>query len=82
VLVICLILKTDKGGRGRVIELVELDVSSCIGRALCVDGSVAGIIARSAGSGGNKRTLCSCSGKTVWEERSESKYVELGGTKL
>ena len=30
-----------------------------------------GVIARSAGVWDNDKTVCSCSGKTVWEEREE-----------
>ena len=32
-----------------------------------------GVIARSAGIWDNNKTVCSCSGKTVWEERHEQK---------
>ena len=34
---------------------------------------VMGVIARSAGAWENDKTVCSCSGKTVWEERGEQK---------
>ena len=34
---------------------------------------VMGVIARSAGAWENDKTVCSCSGKTVWEERREQK---------
>ncbi|MCJ1320500.1 hypothetical protein MMC15_005840 [Xylographa vitiligo] len=34
-------------------------------------GVVVGVIARSAGVWENGKTVCSCSGKTVWEERGE-----------
>ncbi|KJX98743.1 superoxide dismutase copper chaperone Lys7 like protein [Zymoseptoria brevis] len=30
-----------------------------------------GVVARSAGAWGNDKVVCSCSGKTVWEEREE-----------
>ena len=33
--------------------------------------TVMGVIARSAGVWDNEKTICSCSGKTVWEERDE-----------
>ncbi|KAL9054018.1 MAG: hypothetical protein Q9162_004424 [Coniocarpon cinnabarinum] len=33
--------------------------------------TLVGVIARSAGVWDNDRTVCSCSGKTVWEERRE-----------
>ncbi|GHJ87113.1 hypothetical protein NliqN6_3515 [Naganishia liquefaciens] len=31
-------------------------------------GILAGVIARSAGAWGNEKTVCACSGKTMWEE--------------
>jgi len=33
--------------------------------------TLVGVIARSAGVWDNDKTVCSCSGKTVWEERQE-----------
>jgi copper chaperone for superoxide dismutase len=33
--------------------------------------TLVGVIARSAGAWENDKTVCSCSGKTVWEERQE-----------
>ena len=35
--------------------------------------TVVGVIARSAGVWDNDKTVCSCSGKTIWEEREEMK---------
>lgn len=35
--------------------------------------TLAGIIARSAGIWENDKTVCSCSGKTLWEEREDEK---------
>lgn len=32
---------------------------------------VVGVVARSAGAWENSKVVCSCSGKTVWEEREE-----------
>lgn len=37
------------------------------------DDTVVGVIARSAGVWDNDKTVCSCTGKTLWEERSEEK---------
>jgi len=31
-------------------------------------GVLAGVIARSAGAWGNEKTVCACSGQTMWEE--------------
>jgi copper chaperone for superoxide dismutase len=33
--------------------------------------TLVGVVARSAGAWENDKTVCSCSGKTVWEEREE-----------
>ena len=33
--------------------------------------TVVGIIARSAGMWDNDKTVCSCTGKTLWEERKD-----------
>lgn len=33
--------------------------------------TLVGVVARSAGVWDNQKTVCSCSGKTVWEERRE-----------
>lgn len=35
--------------------------------------TLVGVVARSAGVWENDKTVCSCSGKTVWEEREEQK---------
>jgi copper chaperone for superoxide dismutase len=35
------------------------------------DNTVVGVIARSAGVWDNDKTVCSCTGKTLWEERKE-----------
>lgn len=37
-------------------------------------GILAGVIARSAGTWSNDKSVCTCSGKTVWEEARESKF--------
>jgi len=40
------------------------------------DNTIVGVIARSAGVWDNDKTVCSCSGKTLWEERRDE--VERG----
>jgi copper chaperone for superoxide dismutase len=35
------------------------------------DNTLVGVIARSAGVWDNDKTVCSCSGKTLWEERKD-----------
>ncbi|KAK4167689.1 superoxide dismutase 1 copper chaperone [Cladorrhinum sp. PSN259] len=41
------------------------------GRLKNDEGTVVGIIARSAGVWDNDKTVCSCTGKTLWEERRD-----------
>ncbi|KAF8427878.1 putative superoxide dismutase copper chaperone Lys7 [Tirmania nivea] len=40
------------------------------------EDTVVGVIARSAGAWENDKTVCSCSGKTIWDERRD--HVEKG----
>ena len=63
------------------------DVSTLIGRSIAVMAKVcissncsnrilsAGIIARASPVGFNEKRICDCSGKSLWEERSESKQA-------
>lgn len=76
-------IKVGKDGRGNVFLDRPLSIWEVIGRSMVVskqaDGSfvqndpdtLVGVIARSAGVWDNDKTVCSCSGKTVWEERKE-----------
>lgn len=60
-----------------------IDIWEMIGRSIVVSqkaegpyqkedqNTFVGVIARSAGVWDNDKTVCSCSGKTVWEERKE-----------
>lgn len=57
----------------------NIKISDIIGRSIAVsktpvpdEDSVIGVIARSAGVWQNDKTVCSCSGKTVWEERKDA----------
>lgn len=54
-------------GRGVVVERMGSDRVE-VGKS---DKVVVGVIARSAGVWENEKVVCSCSGKTVWEERAE-----------
>ena len=77
------ILEVDTSGRGALIGEVDWRVWEIVGRGIMVrkigdeesnadEGSVVmGVVARSAGVWENEKTVCSCSGKTVWEEREE-----------
>lgn len=61
-------------------QISDCDVNSCIGRSLAVssmaDSKVlaAGIVARASAVGDNvEKKVCECSGKSLWQERMESK---------
>ncbi|KAH7380681.1 superoxide dismutase copper chaperone-like protein [Pyrenochaeta sp. MPI-SDFR-AT-0127] len=74
-----------KDGVGAVFLDRPIQVWEMIGRSIVVarqqDGkfdkndpdTLVGVIARSAGVWDNDKTVCSCSGKTVWQEREEQK---------
>lgn len=59
-------------------QVPDCDLTSCIGRTLAVTQEkgvvAAGIVARASPVGHNlTKKVCDCSGKTLWEERAESK---------
>jgi len=74
-----------KDGRGSAFLDSPFKVWEVIGHALAVSkqdetngapltndyDTVVGVIARSAGVWDNDKTVCSCTGKTLWEERKE-----------
>lgn len=78
-------LKVGKDGFGSVFLDKPVQIWEMIGRGMVVskqhDGSgrfekndadtLVGVIARSAGVWDNDKTVCSCSGKTLWEERKD-----------
>lgn len=80
-------VEVGKDGRGSAFLDREVDVTDFIGRGLVVskempeasfkslpdndEATVVGVIARSAGAWENDKTVCSCSGKNIWEEREE-----------
>lgn len=76
-------IKVGKDGRGNAFLDKPFSIWEVIGRSMVVckqaEGPFAqddadtlvGVIARSAGVWDNDKTVCSCSGKTVWEERKE-----------
>ncbi|GME85653.1 unnamed protein product [Ambrosiozyma monospora] len=59
---------------------VPLKITDLIGRSLVVSNdpvkvflhSMCGVIARSAGAWENDKHVCSCTGKTVWQERKDA----------
>ena len=73
----------DKDGMGSTFLDRRVQIWEMIGRSMVVskqtDGgfqredpnTLVGVIARSAGIWDNDKTVCSCSGKNVWEERKE-----------
>ena len=73
-------VEVDDKGRGAAYIAQEMSVWEIIGRGMSVmkegavvnegDG-VCGVLARSAGVWENDKVVCSCSGKTVWQEREE-----------
>ncbi|KAG5370007.1 Superoxide dismutase 1 copper chaperone [Yarrowia sp. C11] len=72
---------------GQAFVKSETQISSLIGRGMAVSTSadvvkpqsLVGVIARSAGVWENDKTVCSCSGKTVWEERKDAQSKGLEG---
>ncbi|KAI9659930.1 MAG: copper chaperone [Bathelium mastoideum] len=76
-------VQVSKGGVGAVFTDKPIQIWEMIGRSIVVSkkqegqfeqedpDTLVGVIARSAGVWDNDKTVCSCSGKTVWEERKE-----------
>ncbi|WVQ95981.1 hypothetical protein IAU59_003080 [Kwoniella sp. CBS 9459] len=61
-------------GRGCVVEAAPTSAVAVVGTGNGETGSstigkiFAGVVARSAGAWGNEKTVCACSGRTMWEE--------------
>lgn len=76
-------LNVDQKGQASAFVDRPIAVSDMIGRSMVVapqsrgpfskndTNTIVGVVARSAGVWDNDKTVCSCSGKTVWEERQE-----------
>lgn len=77
-------IEVGKSGLGSVFLDKPIQIWELIGRSIVVSrereqerlrsedpDTLVGVIARSAGVWDNEKTVCSCSGKTVWEERKE-----------
>ncbi|KAF2860264.1 putative superoxide dismutase copper chaperone Lys7 [Piedraia hortae CBS 480.64] len=71
-----------QAGRGSAFLDRPIDIWELIGRGIVVSrqqhgftkedpNTLVGVVARSAGVWENDKTVCSCSGKSVWEEREE-----------
>ncbi|KAL4927691.1 copper chaperone CCS1 [Aspergillus undulatus] len=76
-------VEVDAKGRGNVFLDRPVAIWELIGRSMVVSqgtegpfrredsNTLVGVIARSAGVWDNDKTVCSCSGKNVWQERQE-----------
>ncbi|KAK4570439.1 copper chaperone [Recurvomyces mirabilis] len=75
-------IEVAQSGLGTVFIDKPIQIWELIGRSIVVSrkqdsfdkedpDTLVGVIARSAGVWDNDKTVCSCSGKTVWEERKE-----------
>lgn len=65
-------------------EIESCDLANLIGRSLLISEKEtsqhkgAGILARMSTIEGNVKKICSCSGKTIWEERDDHRYQIFG----
>lgn len=80
-------VQVGKDGVGAVFIDKPIQIWEMIGRGFVVsklkegeerierndEDTLVGVIARSAGVWDNDKTICSCSGKTLWEERKEER---------
>ncbi|KAI0392307.1 heavy-metal-associated domain-containing protein [Xylariaceae sp. FL0594] len=78
-------VEVGKDGRGAVFLDHPIQVWEIIGHAMVLskqkeessgelkndENTVVGVVARSAGMWDNDKTVCSCTGKTLWEERRD-----------
>lgn len=79
-------VQVGKDGMGSVFIDKPIQIWEMIGRGMVVskqvqegegkfekndEDTLVGVIARSAGVWDNDKTVCSCSGKTLWEERKD-----------
>ena len=72
----------------------HLKVWDVIGRSICISQKpnskhgdsgerlACGIIARSANVFQNMKKICSCSGKTIWDERWDAKSIKEVNSKI
>ncbi|KAH8126051.1 hypothetical protein FP744_10005035 [Trichoderma asperellum] len=77
------VIEVSEDGRGSAFVDHGFQIWEVIGHAMVLtrqdeglplkndDNTVVGVIARSAGMWDNDKTVCSCTGKTLWEERKD-----------
>jgi copper chaperone for superoxide dismutase len=78
------VVEIGKDGRGSSFLDHAFQIWEIIGHAVVVqreedgdfplrndENTVVGVVARSAGMWDNDKTVCSCTGKTLWEERND-----------
>lgn len=58
--------------------LQDVALASLIGRSVYVGSGLVGIVARSAGLWENDKTVCACTGKSMWEERRDARQTNHG----
>lgn len=58
-------------GRGCIVEAASQPASPSQTAQSGLGRIFAGVVARSAGAWGNEKTVCACSGRTMWEEGKE-----------
>ncbi|EIW69621.1 hypothetical protein TREMEDRAFT_44109 [Tremella mesenterica DSM 1558] len=88
-------VELDEGGYGDMFCEVEGDLWEWIGRGCVVQATstqentettssigqiFAGVVAQSAGVWGNDKTVCACSGRTMWEEGREMESKSTSNT--
>ena len=78
-------IHVSEDGTGSALLDKPISIWEMVGRSMVVSNkaegtfqqadpeTLVGVIARSAGVWDNEKTVCSCSGKSVWEERREQK---------
>ena len=68
-------------GRGCVVEAAQGGAQSTNAKMNGTTSSLgrlfAGVVARSAGAWGNDKTVCACSGRTMWEEGREMEQKSM-----
>lgn len=57
---------------------INTSLPELIGKSVYLPSNVFGIIARSAGLWENDKTVCACSGKSMWEEREDFRNKTTG----